>query len=116
AKHAGRLELKEVRQDAIAQARTMEVRLFETIKAVVNTHRPGSIPDDAKVGIDFAENQDQLSEAEQLTNAQTKAELGIWSPVDTLMATYRDDFPDRQSAFAERRRRRDESTELALQL
>lgn len=113
AKHAGRLDLKEVRQDQIAQARTMEARLFDVLKAVVNTHRPGTIPEDAAVGVDFAEQQDQLSEAEALTNAQTKAELGIWSPVDVLMASNPDGFPDRESAFAELQRRRDEAAALA---
>jgi hypothetical protein len=116
AKHAGRLDLKEVRQDQIAQARTMEARLFEVVKTVVNTHRHGSIPEGATVGVDFAEQSDQLSEAEALTNAQTKTELGVWSPVDVLMATNPDGFPDRESAFRELQRRRDESAELAVPL
>jgi hypothetical protein len=116
AKHAGRLDLKEVRQDQIAQARVMETRLFDVIRAVANTHRPGTIPDGANIGIDFAEQQDQLSEAEALENARTKQELGIWSPVDALMASNPDGYPDRQSAFAALAARRDESTELALQL
>lgn len=116
AKHAGRLDLKEVRQDQIAQARVMEARLFEVIKAVTNTHAPGTIPDAATVAVDFAEQQDQLSEAEALTNAQTKAELGIWSPVDVLMASNPDGFPDRQAAFAELSRRRDEASQLSTPL
>lgn len=114
AKHAGRLDLKEVRQDQIAQARTMEARLFDVLKVVVNTHAPGTIAEDAGVGVDFAEQQDQLSEAEQLANAQVKSELGIWSPVDVLMASNPDGFPDRQAAFAELQRRRDEGEQLAM--
>jgi len=116
AKHAGRLDLKEVRQDQIAQARTMEARLFDTLRVVVNTHRPGTIPDEATVGVDFAEQQDQLSEAEALENARIKSELGVWSPVDVLMSTNPDGFPDRESAFRELQRRRDESAELAVPL
>lgn len=116
AKHAGRLDLKEVRQDSAAQARVMESRLFEVIKAVTNTHAPGTIPDAATIGVDFAENQDQLSEAEALTNAQTKVELGIWSQIDVLMASNPDGYPDRQTAFAELQRRRDEAEKLSLQL
>jgi hypothetical protein len=116
AKHAGRLDLKEVRQDQIAQARTMEARLFETIKVVVNTHRPGTIPNDATVGVDFAEQQDQLSEAEALENARIKTELGVWSPVDVLMASNPDGFQDRQSAYRELQRRRDEAAQLAVPL
>lgn len=116
AKHAGRLDLKEVRKDQIAQARTMEARLFDVLRTVVNTHIPGTIPDGATVGVDFAEQQDQLSEAEQLANAQTKAELGIWSPVDVLMASNPDGFPDRASAFRELQRRQDEAAQLAAPL
>lgn len=116
AKHAGRLDLKEVRQDQIAQARTMEARLFEVLRTVVNTHRPGTIPDGASVGVDFAEQQDQLSEAEALENARIKTELGVWSPVDVLMATNPDGFPDRAAAFAELQRRRDEAADLAIPL
>lgn len=112
AKHAGRLDLKEVRQDMTAQARTMEARLFEIVRAVVNTHRPGTIPDGASVGVDFAEQQDQLSEAEALANAREKTELGIWSPVDVLMASNPDGFPDRASALAELQRRREETAAL----
>ncbi len=116
AKHAGRLDLKEVRQDQIAQARTMEARLFAVLRSVVNTHRPGTIPDDATIGVDFAEQQDQLSEAETLENARIKSELGVWSPVDVLMNTNPDGFPDRESAFRELQRRRDESADLAVPL
>ncbi|OBX18676.1 hypothetical protein A9995_11395 [Erythrobacter sp. QSSC1-22B] len=116
AKHAGRLDLKEVRQDQIAQARTMETRLFETLKVVVNTHRPGTIPDAALIGVDFAEQQDQLSEAEHLSNAQIKSDLGIWSPVDVLMSINPDGFPDRDVAYRELLRRRDEAGDLAIQL
>lgn len=116
AKHAGRLDLKEVRQDQVAQARAMEARLFATVKAVVNTHRPGTIPDDATIGCDFAEQQDQLSEAEQLENAQSKVDLGIWSPVDVLLATNPDGFPDRDAAFRELKRRNDETAALAAPL
>lgn len=116
AKHAGRLDLKEVRQDQIAQARTMEARLFETLRAVVNTHKPGTIPDDATVGVDYAEQQDQLSEAEALENAKTKSELGVWNAVDVLMATNPDGFPDRAAALAELQRRRTETAQLATNI
>lgn len=116
AKHAGRLELKEVRQDQIAQARAMEAELFQVIKAVVNAHRPGTIAEGATVAVDFAEQQDQLSEAELIANSQAKLEMGVWSPVDALMAANPDGYSDRQAAFAELQRRRDESRELALQL
>jgi hypothetical protein len=116
AKHAGRLDLKEVRQDQVAQARAMEARMFATLKAVVNTHRPGTIPDDATIGCDFAEQHDQLSEAELLENARSKVELGAWSPVDVLIALNPDGYGDRAAAFQELKRRNDESAALAAPL
>ena len=116
AKHAGRLDLKEVRQDQVAQARAMESRLFDTLKAVVNTHRPGTIPGDATIGCDFAEQHDQLSEAELLENARSKVDLGAWSPVDVLIAINPDGFSDRDAAFRELKRRNDETAALAAPL
>jgi hypothetical protein len=113
AKYAGRIELKEARLDDIAMWRVVEQRLFEVVKAVVNTHAPGTIPDGATVAVDFAELQDQLSEAEQLDNTRAKIELGLWSPVDALMGLNPDAYPDRASAQAELQRRREESAALA---
>ncbi len=116
AKHAGRLDLKEERLDDIAQWRIAEARLFAVLKAVVNTHRPGTIPDDATIAVDFAELQDSLTEAEQLANTRDKIDLGLWSPADALMALNPDGFPDRAAALRELQSRRDESAALALPL
>lgn len=116
AKHAGRIELREERLDDIAQWRIAEARLFEVLKAVVNTHRPGTIPDDATIAVDFAELQDSLTEAEQLANTRDKIDLGLWSPADALMALNPDGFPDRAAAMRELQSRRDESAALALPL
>jgi hypothetical protein len=116
AKHAGRIELREERLDDIAQWRIAEARLFAVLKAVVNTHGPGTIPDAATVAIDFAELQDSLTEAEQLGNARDKIDLGLWSPADALMALNPDGFPDRAAAMRELQSRRDESAALALPL
>lgn len=113
AKHAGRIELKEARLDDIAMWRVVEQRLFEVLKAVVNAHAPGTIPEGATIAVDFAELQDQLSESEQLDNTRTKIELGLWSPVDALMGLNPDAYPDRASAQAELQRRREESAALA---
>jgi hypothetical protein len=113
AKYAGRIELKEARLDDIAMWRVVEQRLFDVLKAVVNTHAPGTIPESATVAVDFAELQDQLSESEQLENTRAKIELGLWSPVDALMGLNPDAYPDRASAQAELQRRRDESAALA---
>jgi hypothetical protein len=113
AKHAGRIELKEARLDDIAMWRVVEERLFDVLKAVVNTHAPGTIPESATLAVDFAELQDQLSESEQLENTRAKIELGLWSPVDALMGLNPDAYPDRASAQAELQRRRDEAAALA---
>jgi hypothetical protein len=114
AKHAGRLDLKEERLDDIAMWRVAEARLFEVLKAVVNTHQPGTIPEGATLAVDFAELQDQLTEAEQLENTQSKIELGLWSPVDALLALNPDGYPDRAAALRELQLRRDEAAALAL--
>lgn len=114
AKHAERLDLKEARQDDIALWRAYEHRLFETIKRVVNTHAPGTIPEGATISVDFAEFADNLTEAEQLENLRTKLDLGLIAPADALMALNPDGYPDRAAANAELQRRRDEAADLAL--
>lgn len=96
--------------------RVAEARLFQVLKAVVNAHRPGTIPDGATVAVDFAELQDQLTEAEQLANTREKIELGLWSPADALLALNPDGYPDRAAAMRELQSRRDESAALALPL
>lgn len=116
AKHAERIDLKEQRQDAIQLWRRAEQRLFDVIKLVVNTHAPGTIPDDAEMSVDFAELQDNLSEAEQLENTRAKVELGIWSPVDALMAGNPDGYSTREQAYAELLRRKEESAVLTTPL
>lgn len=116
AKHAERLDLKEARQDDIALWRAYEHRLFEVVKRVVNTHQPGTIPDDATLSVDFAEISDNLTEAELLDNVKAKIELGIWSPVDALITLNPDGYPDRAAAQNELARRRDETADLALPL
>jgi hypothetical protein len=116
AKHAERLDLKEARQDDIALWRAYEHRLFETIKRVVNTHAPGTIPESATVSVDFAEFADNLTEAELLDNLSKKLELGLIAPADALMTLNPDGYPDRAAAHAELQRRRDEKAELTLPL
>lgn len=116
AKHAERLDLKESRQDDIALWRRYEVRLFEVIKAVVNTHAPGTIPETATIKVDFAELRDNLTEAELLQNLKAKSDLGIFSPVDALMSINPDGFSTREDAYRELVRRKGETQELLLSL
>ncbi|WP_291725231.1 hypothetical protein [Magnetospirillum sp. 64-120] len=112
AKHVEQIDLREARQDDIALWRTYEARLWEVIKRVVNTHAPGTIPEGATLAVDFAEMQENLSETERLTNARTKVDLGVWSPVDVLRSENPDGFGTREEAFAELLRRKAETDAL----
>jgi hypothetical protein len=116
AKHAERLDLREARQDDIALWRQYEVRLFEVIKRVVNTHAPGTIPEGASLRVDFGELADNLTEAELLENLKVKAELGVSSPVDAILALNPDGFASREDAYRELLRRKAETQELLLTL
>ncbi|MEM1111523.1 MAG: hypothetical protein AAGI11_06415 [Pseudomonadota bacterium] len=116
AKHIEQIDLHEARQDDISLWRTYEKRLFEVIKAVANTHQPGSIPADTTVTVDFAELQEFQAESERLSNARTKQELGMWSPVDVLRSENPDGYPTRESAYQELVRRKEESDNLLIQL
>lgn len=116
AKSVERMDLREARQDDIALWRRYELRLFEVIKAVVNTHSPGTIPEGATLRIDFAELADVITEAELLENLKAKAELGVSSPVDALLALNPDGFTTRDDAYRELQRRKAETQELLLAL
>lgn len=116
AREAQRIDLKEARLDDIALWRGFERRLFETIKRVVNTHRPGTIPVGATVRADFAELQDNLTEAEVLANLKERAELGVSSPVDALMTLNPDGYATREDAYRALAARKQESQELLLAL
>jgi hypothetical protein len=116
AKHVEQLDLYEARQDDVAHWHGYESSLFEVIKAVANTHKPGSIPKDATVTVDFAELQEFQAEAERLSNARLKQELGIWTPVDVLRSENPDGYPTREDAFQELARRKEESQTLLIDL
>jgi hypothetical protein len=112
AKHVEQIDLREARQDDIALWRTYEARLWEVLKVVVNTHSPGTIPANATMRVDFAEMQESLTETERLTNARTKVDLSVWSPVDVLMAENPDVYATRADAFAELMSRKAETDQL----
>lgn len=116
AREAQRIDLKEARLDDIALWRGYERRLFEVIKAVVNTHAPGTIPEAATVRADFSELQDNLTEAEVLANLKERAELGVSSPVDALMTLNPDGYATREDAYRALLTRKQESQELLLAL
>ena len=83
-------DLIEARQDDVELWRLYESRLFEVLKRVVNTHAPGTIPEDARVRVDFGEPMETLSENARIEAYARRMALGIWSPVDALMADNRD--------------------------
>lgn len=109
AKHVEQIDLREARQDDVALWRAYEARLWEVIKRVVNTHAPGTIPEAAALHVDFAEMQENLTETERLLNAHTKTDLGVWNPVDVLMAENPDGYSTREDALAELLRRKAEA-------
>ncbi len=114
AKHVEQIDLREARQDDIALWRRYEAQLFDVIKRVVNTHAPGTIPESAKVVVDFAEMQENLTETERLNNAQKKLEMGVWSPVDILRTENPDGYATREEAMSELLRRKDETDAITL--
>lgn len=116
AREATRIDLKEARLDDVALWRTYERRLFEVIKRVANTHRPGLIPEAATIRADFAELEVSLSEAEVLANLKERAELGVSSPVDALMTLNPDGYATREDAYRALMTRRQETQELLLAL
>lgn len=82
--------LIEAREDDIERWRDYEAQLFNLLKLVVNTELPGTIPEDAALSVDFAEPRETLGENQRLEAYSRRLALGIWSPVDALMA----DNPD----------------------
>jgi hypothetical protein len=90
AKFAESIDLLEARQDDIELWRGYEARLFEVIKRVVNTHLPGTIPESATMRVDFGEVDEGADKKTRLDAYSKRIELGLWSPVDALMA----DNPD----------------------
>lgn len=114
AKHVEQVDLREARADDIALWRTYEARLFEVLKAVANTHAPGTVPDGASIAVDFAEMSENLTETDRLNNAAKKLQFGVWSPVDVLMNENPDGFTTRADALAELTRRSEEWAALGM--
>ena len=106
-------DLQEARRDDQEMWRVYEARLFEVVKAVVNTHAPGTIPANASVRVDFGEVSESLAERDRLECYQRRIDMGVWSPVDCLMSD-NPDVRDRTEALAELKRRREESASLGV--
>lgn len=113
AKRAEQSDLIEARKDDVELWRSYERKLFEVIKRVVNTHKPGAIPEDATVAIDFGEIADPVSEKDRMAGYRQRLDMGVWSPVDVLMA----DNPDirtREDAMTVLNERREEAAVLGI--
>lgn len=113
AKEAENRDLLEARQDDVELWRGYETSLFEVVKAVVNTHTPGTIPEGATLRVDFGEITESMSETERLDAYQRRIDMGVWSPVDAMMA----DNPDirtREDAMTALALRRDETSTLGI--
>lgn len=78
-------DLIEAREDDIENWRIYEDRLFNVLKIVVNTHQPGTIPNDASIRVDFAPAVETLSENARLESYSRRIQLGLWSPVDAIL-------------------------------
>lgn len=103
-------DLLEARQDDLDLWRTYEARLFEVVKRVVNTHRPGAIPEAARLFVEFPDTAD-LDETRRLEDARMKLDMGVWSPVDVAMMLD-PDLRDRTEAITLLQQRREESAVL----
>lgn len=99
AKIAESRDLYEARADDLDLWRGYEARLFDVLRRVVNTHLPGAIPEDAKVRVDFAEAAEPQTDNDRLDGYQRRIDLGIWSPVDALLAD-NSDLGDRDEAIS----------------
>lgn len=111
AKQAENRDLIEARADDIELWRLYEARLFDVIKRVANTHSPNLIADKAALRVDFGDASESLDETSRLTAYQSRLDMGIWSPIDALLAD-NPDIRNREDAMKLLQQRRDESAVL----
>jgi hypothetical protein len=97
AKLADGRDLIEARREDVDLWATYEARLFDVLKTVVNTHAPGTVPAAATIRVDFGEITEPLYELDRIASYERRVALGIWSPVDALMAD-NPDIRDREEA------------------
>jgi hypothetical protein len=106
--------LMEVRRDDVDLYRLWESNLFDVIKAVWNAHVPTRRFSDAcRLTTDFAEPEQFQTADERLKTTLQRIELGLWSPVDALMAE-NPDVTSREEALTILQRNREESNILGL--
>lgn len=106
--------LMESRRDDVDLYRLWEANLFDVIRAVWNAHNPGRrFSDGCRLTVDFADPEQFQSAAERMTTTLQRVELGIWSPVDALMAE-NPDITSREGALEILVRNREEANQLGL--
>jgi hypothetical protein len=107
-------DLMEAREDDLELWRVYEGRLWTVIRAVANTHRPGSIPEGATMRVDFGEMSATETAADQVKRMRELVALGVYSPVDCLLELNPD--LSREDAMRLLAERRDEAATLGVQL
>lgn len=111
AKIADSRDLIESRADDLDLWRRYEAQLFDVIKVVSNVNVPGSIPETARLTVDFAEIDETASDSDRLQSYRDRLDMGLWSQVDALLA----DNPDirtREDALRTLQERREEASLL----
>ena len=111
AKQAESQDRIEARADDIELWRIYEARLFDVLKRVANTHSPNIVPEAATIRVDFAETPETTDITARLSNYDSRIQMGIWSPVDALLAD-NPDIRDRKVAMTILQERRDEAVAL----
>jgi len=108
AKFEANRNLLETRQDDVELYRVWEADLFQVLKAVWNVHTPTRrFSPRSRLTTDFAEPQTGTAD-ERLKTATQRIELGLWSPVDALMAE-NPDVTSREDALEIIQRNREET-------
>jgi hypothetical protein len=106
--------LMETRRDDVDLYRVWEANLFDVVKAVWNAHTPAQrLSDACRLTVDFADAEDFMSGDERLKSTTQRIELGLWSPVDALLAE-NPDVTSREDAIALIQRNREETNLLGL--
>lgn len=106
--------LMETRQDDVELYRQWESNLFDVIRAVWNTHTPARrFSDQCRLTVDFADPERYATEQERMKASAGRIELGLWSPVDALMAE-NPDIQTREEAMSIIQRNRQETELLGL--
>ena len=81
-------DLMEMREEDIEILKAFESDLFEITRVVVNYEKPNGVvlPENEEFSVEFEEYNYPIDPAVELQLKKDKMELGLWTPVDDLMA------------------------------